>query len=93
MNILVTGGAGCIRSHTVVELLNSNHTVFILDNFCNSSPKALTAVKTITQQSVTLIKGGIRNRACLNNIFGQYNIDAVTHFAGLKAVGESIQKP
>lgn len=93
MNILVTGGAGYIGSHTVVELLNSNHTVFILDNFCNSSPKALTAVKTITQQSVTLIKGDIRNRACLNNIFGQYNIDAVIHFAGLKAVGESVQKP
>ncbi len=93
MNILITGGAGYIGSHTVVELLNRNHTVFILDNFCNSSPKALTAVEAITQKSVTLIKGDIRDRTCLDNIFKQHNIDAVIHFAGLKAVGESVQKP
>lgn len=93
MNILLTGGAGYIGSHTVVELLNHQHRVFILDNFCNSSPKVLTAVEAITQKSATLIKGDIRNRTCLDNIFKQHNIDAVIHFAGLKAVGESVQKP
>ncbi|WP_071057835.1 UDP-glucose 4-epimerase GalE [Pelistega sp. MC2] len=93
MNILVTGGAGYIGSHTVVELLNQHHSVFVLDNFCNSSPKALATVEAITQQKTTLIRGDIRDRNCLNQIFTQHKIDAVIHFAGLKAVGESVQKP
>lgn len=93
MNILITGGAGFIGSHTVVELLNAGHDVLVLDNLCNSSPKALAAVEQITNKQVPFIKGDIRDRAHLNQIFSQHNIDAVIHFAGLKAVGESVQKP
>ncbi|ETD72636.1 UDP-galactose-4-epimerase [Pelistega indica] len=93
MNILITGGAGYIGSHTVVELLNTQYRVFILDNFCNSTPKSLEAVNKITNKDITLIKGDIRDRACLDKIFTQHRIDAVIHFAGLKAVGESVQKP
>lgn len=93
MNILVTGGAGYIGSHTVVELLNSGHSVVVLDNLCNSSSKALQAVEQITQKAVPFVQGDIRDRACLDEIFKQYAIDAVIHFAGLKAVGESVQKP
>ncbi|WP_159991250.1 UDP-glucose 4-epimerase GalE [Pelistega ratti] len=93
MNILVTGGAGYIGSHTLVELLNAQHNVFVLDNFVNSSPKALAAVETITQKKVQLIEGDIRHRATLDHIFNTCAIDAVIHFAGLKAVGESVQKP
>lgn len=93
MNILVTGGAGYIGSHTVVELLNAGHHVVVLDNLCNSSPKALMAVEQITRSTIPFVQGDIRDRACLDSIFRQYHIDAVIHFAGLKAVGESVQKP
>lgn len=93
MHILVTGGAGYIGSHTVVELLNAGHSVVVLDNLCNSSAKSLLAVEQIAQQSVIFVQGDIRDRSCLDGIFKQYPIDAVIHFAGLKAVGESVQKP
>ncbi len=93
MNILITGGAGYIGSHTVIELIKAQHDILVLDNFANSSVKSLNAVKQITGQDIPFIHGDIRDRTCLDKIFTQHNIDAVIHFAGLKAVGESVQKP
>lgn len=93
MNILVTGGAGYIGSHTLVELLNQGHQALVLDNFSNSSPEALARVETITGKRPSLIQGDIRDRALLDQIFQQHRIDAVIHFAGLKAVGESVALP
>lgn len=93
MNILITGGAGFIGSHTIVELLNRGYEVIVLDNLCNSSTQSLTAVEHITQKRVNFIRGDIRDKKCVDTIFKQYPIDAVIHFAGLKAVGESVQKP
>lgn len=93
MAILVTGGAGYIGSHTLVELLNNNRDVVVLDNLCNSSPKSLERVKQITGKSVTFYEGDILDNALLQRIFAENSIDAVIHFAGLKAVGESVQKP
>ncbi len=93
MNILITGGAGYIGSHTVTELLKSEHNILVLDNFANSSVKSLEVVKQITGQDIPFVEGDIRNRACLDQIFTEHKIDAVIHFAGLKAVGESVQKP
>ena len=96
--ILVTGGAGYIGSHTVVELLQANYAVIILDNFCNSSLKVIERIKTITAQtspknSLTCIDGDVRDSGLLENIFSQYPVDGVIHFAGLKAVGESATQP
>ncbi|GLP96941.1 UDP-glucose 4-epimerase GalE [Paraferrimonas sedimenticola] len=93
MAILVTGGAGYIGSHTLVELLDINRDVVVLDNLCNASPEALKRVEQITGKPVTFIEGDVRDRAVLDDIFGQYNIDSVIHFAGLKAVGESVAQP
>ncbi|MDD7570068.1 MAG: UDP-glucose 4-epimerase GalE [[Actinobacillus] rossii] len=93
MAILVTGGAGYIGSHTLVELLNNNREVVVLDNLCNSSPKSLERVQQITGKSVTFYEGDILDNALLQRIFAENKIDAVIHFAGLKAVGESVQKP
>lgn len=93
MAILVTGGAGYIGSHTLVELLNNNRDVVVLDNLCNSSPKSLERVKEITGKSVKFYEGDILDSALLQRIFAENSIDAVIHFAGLKAVGESVQKP
>lgn len=92
-NILVTGGAGYIGSHTCVELLNAGFTVTILDNFCNSKIDAVNRVQKITGKKITLIGGDVRDKACLTSIFSQHNIEAVIHFAGLKAVGESMVNP
>lgn len=91
--ILVTGGAGYIGSHTVVELLNSGQSVVVLDNFCNSSPESLRRVEQITGKTVPFIQGDVRDTACLQQLFTDYAITAVIHFAGLKAVGESVAKP
>jgi UDP-glucose 4-epimerase len=96
--ILVTGGAGYIGSHTVVELLQANYAVVILDNFCNSSHKVIERIKTITgktapKYSLTCIDGDVRDSGILDNIFSEYPIHGVIHFAGLKAVGESATKP
>jgi UDP-glucose 4-epimerase len=91
--ILVTGGSGYIGSHTVLQLLEQNCNVIVLDNFSNSSIVSLERVAQITGKSATVIKGDIRDSACLDNIFTDYNIDSVIHFAGLKAVGESLEKP
>jgi UDP-glucose 4-epimerase len=96
--ILITGGAGYIGSHTVVELLQANYAVIILDNFCNSSPKAIERIKTITgktapKHSLTCIEGDVRDSGLLANIFSEYPVHGVIHFAGLKAVGQSTKKP
>ena len=93
MNILVTGGAGFIGSHTIVELLNAGHDPIILDNLVNSSPKVLQRIQEITGKTPIFIKGDIRNRSCLKSIFTQHKIDSVIHFAALKAVGESVAQP
>jgi len=91
--ILVTGGAGYIGSHTVVELLQADEQVVILDNLANSSEESIKRVAKITGKSPTFIEGDIRDRELLRHIFSSYQISAVVHFAGLKAVGESVAKP
>lgn len=91
--ILVTGGAGYIGSHTCVELLNAGHDVVVLDNLCNSSEEALTRVQALTSKALTFVQGDIRDAVVLDQVFSQHAIDAVIHFAGLKAVGESQDQP
>ena len=91
--ILVTGGAGYIGTHTCVELLNAGFDVVVLDNFCNSKPEAINRVEKITGKPVKLINGDVRDKDCLSAIFKQHTISAVIHFAGLKAVGESVADP
>lgn len=91
LNILATGGAGYIGSHTVLELLQAGHRVVVLDNFCTSSPTALQRVAQITGQAPLLIEGDLRDRDQLDRLFAEYSIDAVLHFAGLKAVADSVQ--
>ncbi|MDE1167884.1 MAG: UDP-glucose 4-epimerase GalE [Pseudomonas sp.] len=93
MNILVTGGAGYIGSHTTLTLLEAGFDVVVLDNFCNSARTSMTAVTSLCGRMPILIEGDVRDRGLLDDIFRQYSIDAVLHFAGLKAVGESVQKP
>ena len=93
MKILVTGGAGFIGSHTVVELQQAGYDVVVLDNLCNSSEKSLQRVEAITGKKVPFYKADILDREALEDIFSKEKIDAVIHFAGLKAVGESVQKP
>lgn len=91
--ILVTGGAGYIGSHTCVELLNAGFDVTVFDNFCNSNPEALVRVGKITGRRLEVIQGDCRDRAALINALRQSKADAVIHFAGLKAVGESVAQP
>ena len=91
--ILVTGGAGYIGSHTCVELLAAGHEVIVLDNLCNSSEEALLRVQDIAAKALTFVQGDIRDSAALDRLFQTYAIDAVIHFAGLKAVGESQKIP
>lgn len=91
--ILVTGGTGYIGSHTVLVLLEAGYDVVVLDNLCNSSRVSIERVQALTGKSVTVIEGDIRNRATLDAVFSAHDIDAVIHFAGLKAVGESVEKP
>ena len=93
MSILVTGGVGFIVSHTVVELQNAGYDVVVLDNLCNANPKVLDRIEAITGRKVPFYKADIRDREALNEIFEKESIDSVIHFAGLKAVGESVQKP
>ncbi len=92
-NILVTGGAGYIGSHTVVELLNMNMNVVVVDNLKNSKEEALRRVQKITNKSLTFHKVDLLDRPALASVFDSVNFDAVIHFAGLKAVGESTQIP
>lgn len=91
--ILLTGGAGYIGSHTAVELIAAGYTILIMDNFSNSSPLVIERLKTITQKEVVYVKGDIRSEDDLESLFSTYKIEAVIHFAGLKAVGESVEKP
>ena len=93
MTILVTGGAGYIGTHTLVELLNAGNDVIVLDNLSNSSIEALNRVERITGKSVIFYQGDILNKALLQKVFNDHAIDSVIHFAGLKAVGESVAKP
>ena len=92
-NVLVTGGAGYIGSHTCVELLNAGHSVVVLDNLSNSSAESLARVQQLTGKTLQFIQGDIRDAAALDAVFAAHQIDAVIHFAGLKAVGESQQIP
>ena len=93
MKVLVTGGAGYIGSHTCVELLNAGHEIVIVDNFVNSKPEALDAIRAITGKDFAFHEVDIRDRAALDAVFAAHPVDAVIHFAGLKAVGESVEKP
>ena len=93
MHILVTGGAGYIGSHTCVELLNAGYEVTVVDNLYNSSEKALDRVQEIAGKAVKFYKADIQDRDAMNKIFDENKFDAVIHFAGLKAVGESVAKP
>ncbi|MBQ9850256.1 MAG: UDP-glucose 4-epimerase GalE [Clostridia bacterium] len=93
MSILVTGGAGFIGSHTCVELLNAGYDTIILDNLSNSKSESVKRIKEITGKDVKFYECDIRDREGLDKIFAENNIDAVIHFAGLKAVGESCDKP
>lgn len=93
MAILVTGGAGYIGSHTVVELQNAGYDVVVVDNLCNSSREALSRVEKITGNKVPFYECDINDREALNRVFDNENIDSCIHFAGLKAVGESVRKP
>ncbi len=93
MKILVTGGAGYIASHTCVELLNAGHEITVVDNLCNSSEKSLDAVKEITGKDFKFYKVDLLDKEGLNRVFNENKFDAVIHFAGLKAVGESVSMP
>ncbi len=91
--ILVTGGAGYIGSHACVALLEAGFSVVVLDNLCNASEEAVRRVRDITGADIPLVKGDVRDANCLDTLFSSYDIAAVIHFAGLKAVGESVEQP
>ena len=91
--ILVTGGAGYIGSHTVVELLNAGHQVIIVDNLCNSSIAVLDRIKKLAHPQFKFVQADVRDGAALDRLFAEQPIDGVIHFAGLKAVGESVSQP
>ena len=93
MAILVTGGAGYIGSHTAVTLLNAGYDAVVLDNLCNSSEESLRRVGQICGRFPKFVQGDIRDRALLDRIFAEHDISAIIHFAGLKAVGESVEQP
>lgn len=93
MKILVTGGAGYIGSHTCIELLNNNYDVIIIDNLSNSKKEVIENIKKITNKDLTFYKGDVCDQELLEKIFNENKIDAVIHFAGFKAVGESVEKP
>lgn len=93
MAILVTGGAGYIGSHTCVELLNAGYEIIVFDNFINSKPEAIQRIKQITNKDFKFYEADLLDRSAMENIFAENQIDAVIHFAGLKAVGESVEMP
>ena len=93
MKVLVTGGSGYIGSHTCVQLLLQGHEVIILDNLCNSKRSVLPIIERLGGKSATFVEGDIRNEALMTEILHDHAIEAVIHFAGLKAVGESVAKP
>ena len=90
---LVTGGAGYIGSHTLIELINNNFDVVVVDNLVNSSRESLRRIEQITGHEIPFIEADVRDQSALDDIFTTYSIDSVIHFAGLKAVGESVAKP
>ena len=93
MKILVTGGCGFIGSHTCCELLDNNYEVVVIDNLSNSKEDVIDKIKKITNKDLKFYKGDLCDKELVDNIFKNENIDAVIHFAGLKAVGESVKKP
>ena len=93
MNVLVTGGAGYIGSHTCLELLERGYGVVVIDNLCNSNPKSLDRVRNLTGKEIKFYEGDVRDEALLRKIFAENEIGCVIHFAGLKAVGESVAMP
>ncbi|MFS0596009.1 UDP-glucose 4-epimerase GalE [Peribacillus frigoritolerans] len=93
MNILVTGGAGYIGSHTSVALLEAGHTVIVADNLCNSKAETLDKVKQITKKEITFYQIDVTDKVSVDSVFSNHHIDGVIHFAGLKAVGESVDNP
>ena len=92
-NVLVTGGAGYIGSHTCLELLENGYGVVVIDNLCNSNPESLNRVQKLTGKTLKFYEGDVRDEALLKKIFAENEISCVIHFAGLKAVGESVAKP
>lgn len=93
MKVLVTGGAGYIGSHTVIELIEAGNEVVVFDNFSNASKESIKRVEKIINTTISLIEGDIRNVGDLDKVFQSHSIDTVIHFAGLKAVGESVEQP
>lgn len=93
MNILLTGGAGFIGSHTIIELMKAGHSVVVVDNFANSNPEALKRVGELVNSEIKYYVADILDKEALNKVFDENKFDAVIHFAGLKAVGESVAKP
>ncbi|MBR4625952.1 MAG: UDP-glucose 4-epimerase GalE, partial [Alphaproteobacteria bacterium] len=93
MNILLTGGAGFIGSHTIIELVQKGHSVIVVDNFANSNPEALHRVGEIIGKDVPFVNADVRDHNAMTDVFANNKIDAVIHFAGLKSVGESVAKP
>jgi len=93
MNVLVTGGAGYIGSHTCVELLNAGHSVVVFDNLYNAKRSVLERIERVAGKAFSFVEGDVRDRAALQQLFRDHAIDSVIHFAGLKAVGESVEQP
>ena len=93
MRILVAGGAGYIGSHTCLVLLEAGHEVVVADNLCNSKEESLRRVQELTGKPITFYKADVTDEAAVEKIFTEQNIDGVIHFAGLKAVGESVEHP
>lgn len=93
MKILVCGGAGYIGSHTVVELVQRGHEVLVFDNFCNASRRAIEHIERVTGRDIPFVEADIRDRAALDAVFHDFTADVVIHFAALKSVGESTEKP
>ena len=93
MNILVTGGAGYIGSHTIIELTNSGHSVVVVDNLSNSNKEVIKRIEKITNTPITFYEQDVCDSKELRAIFSEHKVDGIIHFAGLKAVGESVQKP
>lgn len=93
MNILVTGGAGYIGSHTCISLLNEGNTVILVDNFVNSNPSIIQQINNITKKKITLYEADVTNAKDIDRIFEENRIDGIVHFAGFKSVGESVKKP
>ena len=93
MSILVAGGTGYIGSHTCIELINAGYEVIIVDNFCNSKPEVLKRIEELSNAKPKFYEVDVLDREALSKVFDENNIEAVINFAGLKAVGESVEKP